>query len=128
MKRIGKVLLIIPIFMLCGCQSIIDDGKNAVDTTKYALAKSSINKYIENLRSSYQEYQYESSLGTYDSTGGIPVYVNGTEITLRTNYVGEEIICDKTSINNGKVELDNCSVYGYSFDYTNGKLVDKQNN
>jgi hypothetical protein len=125
MKGIRKIFLIIPILMLCGCQSIIDDGITATKNTQYALAKNSIYKFIENLKAAYQEYQYESSLGTYNSEGGITVFVNGTETKLRTNYVGDEITCNKISIDSGKIDLDSCEIYGYTFDYKDGKVIDK---
>ena len=124
-KKLKKIFLIIPIIMLCGCQSVIDEGMKVTENTKYGLAKNSIYKLIENLKVSYQEYQYESSLGTYNSEGGITVFINGTETKLKTNYVGDEITCNKISINNGKIDLDECEIYGYTFDYKDGKVIDK---
>ena len=125
MENIRKITLIISVLILCGCQNIIDDGITITNNTKNALARNSIYKYIENIKASYQEYQYESSLGTYKEEGGITIYINGTETKLRTNYVGDEITCNKVSIDNGKVELDSCEIYGYTFDYQDGKLIEK---
>lgn len=119
-----KVLLLGGVFLLCGCD-IIGEGIEVSNNTKYSLAKNSIYKYVEGIKASYTNYQYSSMLGEYNNNDGITVVVDGKTLVLNTNYTGDEIICDGVFINSGKVELENCRIYGYSFDYINGNIVDK---
>lgn len=120
-----KVLLLGGLFLLCGCESIIDKGIDVSNNTKYSLAKNSIYKYVEGIKVAYTNYQYSSALSEYNANDGVNVVVDGKTIKLDINYTGDEIVCDKTAINSGKIELNNCSIYGYTFDYVNGDVVDK---
>lgn len=120
-----KLLFLGLTLTLCGC-SIVDDTIKDMNSTKYGLAKNSVNGYASAVKTAYTDYQYAEALGTYtpdaDST---LVTIDGKEVYLNVKYYGDNVECGTVTITNSKITLDDCLVYGYNFKYENGDALEK---
>lgn len=120
-----KIILLSIMAALCGC-TIIDDTIKDMNSTKYGLAKNSVNSYAQSVETAYTEYQYENALGTYETDSESTfVTIDGKEVNLNVKYYGDNLTCQTIMINNGKVKLDDCVIYGYTFKYENGDAIEK---
>lgn len=120
-----KIILLSIMATLCGC-SIIDDTIKDMKSTKYGLAKNSVNGYAQAIKTAYTDYQYAVSLGTYtQNEDATPVIIDGKEVYLNVKYYDDNAECKTIQITNGKVNLDDCQIYGYTFKYENGDAIEK---
>ena len=120
-----KIILLGLMMTLCGC-SIIDDTLKDVKSTKYGLAKNSVNSYARSIKDAYTEYQYASQLGKYTTNDDATlVIIDGKEVYLNVKYYGDNVDCEIKKINTQRVELDNCKIYGYIFKFENGDAKQK---
>lgn len=112
-------------FTLCGC-SIFDDTVKDMNSTKYGLAKNSVNGYASAVKTAYTDYQYASVGGNYvPNENSVPVIINGQEVRLNVTYYGDNVECSGISITNNHITIDECIVYGYKFKYEDGKAIEK---
>ena len=120
-----KFFLVVAIFLLCGCKTVVEDTVDDVMHSKYSLAKNSIEGYAKSVELAYTEYQYGSLVGNYEvKENSTLVNIDGVDVQLNVKTYGEEVKCDIIRIIGGSVKLDNCSIYGYTFSYDN-QVIDK---
>ena len=120
-----KFFLVVAIFLLCGCKTVVEDTVDDVMDSKYSLAKNSIEGYAKSVELAYTEYQYGSLVGNYEvKENSTLVNIDGVDVQLNVKTYGEEVKCDIIRIIGGSVKLDNCSIYGYTFSYDN-QVIDK---
>jgi len=129
-----KILCIFCLFMLCGCgttKEIIEEIKEADETyeevnefTNYNLAKKLVFNYARSIELAYTEYVYNSVIDEYKVTDGIKINVDGKEIIIKS-YGYEDVSCLTHELNNNKLFLDDCVVFGYTFKYEDGVVIEK---
>lgn len=120
-----KIIILSIVATICGC-SMINDTIKDMKSTKYGLAKNSVNSYAQSVKTAYTDYQYANALGTYEQdSDSTLVIIDGKEVNLNVKYYGDNLTCQTVEINNGSVKLDNCVIYGYTFKYENGDAVEK---
>lgn len=124
-----KKIFIFPFlcFALLGCgntdliEQTIDTGNN----TKYNLAKNYVLSYANAVVSEYTNYKYNVLLNNdYIVNDGLIVNVDGFDVKLNVNGY-DDISCSNVMIIDDSVKLSDCYIYGFTFIYENGNVIQK---